>query len=308
MVRGKYMETVSHTAFSVLDAAVHRYDAMLLVNAANAVFSAIPRLRGTAVALNVDGIERQRKKWGAAGRAWYLLGERLALVFPNEIVADAEVIRDYYLRRYGRRTTLIAYGARILPREPVPDLGRYGLADVEPGRFLLYVSRLEPENHADLVIRAYRKVPGLMPLLVVGDAPYADDFKRRLADLAAKDSRVRLTGGIYGRGYEDLQRSAAAYIHATTVGGTHPALIEAMGAGNLVVCYRTPENLEVAGGAARFFVTEEELADALRWVVDGPDVESQAALRASAVTLVRERYSWDAIADAYDRLLRSVTG
>jgi glycosyltransferase involved in cell wall biosynthesis len=41
---------------------------------------------------------------------------------------------------------------------------------VRPGRYLLYVSRLEPENQADMVIRANRSVPGDAPLLIVGDA------------------------------------------------------------------------------------------------------------------------------------------
>ncbi len=75
----------------------------------------------------MDGIERQRAKWGLAGRLWYTLGERLSLVFPNVIVADAQVIADYYRERYGRETALIAYGATLLDRDPPPDLARHGL-------------------------------------------------------------------------------------------------------------------------------------------------------------------------------------
>src|SRR5215211_4849781 len=84
---GKYLETVTHTAFSVLDSLVRGYDAMWVGNAANAVFCAIPRVRGTRVVLNVDGIERQRRKWGLAGRLWYAVGERFALVYPNAVVS-----------------------------------------------------------------------------------------------------------------------------------------------------------------------------------------------------------------------------
>ena len=87
-------------------------------NAANALFAGLPRMRGTVVALNVDGIERQRAKWGLAGRLWYAVGERFALVFPNVIVSDAKVIQDYYLERYRRASALIAYGAPILERDP----------------------------------------------------------------------------------------------------------------------------------------------------------------------------------------------
>ncbi len=303
---GKYFETVSHTALSVLDSVLRGYDAMWVGNAANAMFCGIPRIRGTRVVLNVDGIERQRKKWGLAGRAWYAVGERLALHFPSAIVSDADVIRDYYLERYGKRSAVIAYGALLLDRDPAPDLARHGLPEIQPGRYVLYVSRLEPENQADLVIRAYRDVPGDVPLLIVGDAPYATAFKARLAEMAASDPRVRLTGAIYGDGYRDLQRGALAYIQATSVGGTHPALIEAMGAGNLVLAFRTPENVEVTGGTGLLFGDAGELADQLRRVVEEPGSAEFERLRADARARAKEHYSWDAVTTLYERLWRQL--
>lgn len=299
---GKYLETVSHTGLSVLDSLLRGYDAIWLGNAANAMFAGLPRLRGTVVALNVDGIERQRAKWGPAGRAWYAVGERLALHFPNVIVSDAQVIHDYYLERYGKGSAVIAYGAPLLDRDPPPDLARHGLDGIEPGRYILYVSRLEPENQADLVIRAYRDVAGDVPLLIVGDAPHASSFKARLAELAAADHRVRLTGAIYGEGYRDLQRAALAYVQATSVGGTHPALIEAMGAGNLVLAFRTPENDEVTAGTGLLFGDATELTAQLRRVLDAPDSDEFARLRSDARARVAEHYSWDAVTTLYEQL------
>jgi glycosyltransferase involved in cell wall biosynthesis len=301
---GKYFETVSHTALSALDSVLRGYDAMWVGNAANAMFCGIPRVRGTRVVLNVDGIERQRKKWGLAGRVWYAVGERLALHFPTAIVSDADVIRDYYRQRYGKASAVIAYGAPLLDREPPANLARHGLPDIEPGRFFLYVSRLEPENQADMVIRAYRDVPGDIPLLIVGDAPYAPAFKASLAKLAAPDPRVRLTGAIYGDGYRDLQRSALAYIQATSVGGTHPALIEAMGAGNLVLGFRTPENVEVTGGTALMFDGEAELAADLTRLVRDPQSADFEAMRRLARERVKTYYSWDAVTTQYEELWR----
>lgn len=301
-VPGKYFETVSHTALCTLDSLLRGYDAMWVGNAANAVFCGIPRLRGTVVALNVDGIERQRAKWGLVGRTWYTLGERLALRLPNAIVSDAQVIDDYYRQRYGKSTDLIAYGAPLLDRDPPPDLSRHGLHGLQPGQYILYVSRLEPENQADLVVRAYRDVPGHVPLLIVGDAPHASDFKGRLAELAADDSRVRLMGAIYGEGYRDLQRGALAYVQATSVGGTHPALIEAMGAGNLVLAFRTPENEEVTAGTGLLFADASELAAQLRRILEGPDADELARMRFAARERVRHHYSWDAVTTSYEQL------
>ncbi|MBI3749171.1 MAG: DUF1972 domain-containing protein [Chloroflexi bacterium] len=303
---GKYLETVSHSGLSVIDSILRGYDAIWLGNAANAVFAALPRLRGTVVALNVDGIERQRAKWGPAGRAWYSIGERLALRFPNAIVSDARVIHDYYLERYGKPSVVIAYGAPLLDRDPPPDLARLGLEGIQPGRYVLYVSRLEPENQADLVIRAYRDVPGEVPLLIVGDAPHATAFKARLADLTAADPRVRMTGAIYGDGYRDLQRGALAYIQATSVGGTHPALIEAMGAGNLVLAFRSPENEEVVAETGLLFGDASELSGHLTRVVAEPEPARYGLLRSAARERVRASYSWDAVTDQYEGLFQTL--
>lgn len=304
---GKYLETVSHAGLSSLDAVLHRYDAIWLGNAANAIFAGVPRVRGTAVALNVDGIERQRAKWGIAGRLWYALGERFALVFPDAIVSDAKVIEDYYQERYGKPSTLIVYGAQLLDRDPPPDLAQYGLADVQAGRYFLYVSRLEPENQASLVIEAYRSVPGDVPLLIVGDAPYASTYKERLRELALRDPRVRLTGAIYGQGYRDLQRGALAYIQATSVGGTHPALVETMGAGNLVLAFATPENVEVLAGCGLTFRTTRELADHMTRIVEHPDAVAFHRLRTAARRRAAEAYSWDAVTTAYEELFVRLT-
>jgi glycosyltransferase involved in cell wall biosynthesis len=166
-IRHKYFDTVIHSFISALDAAPRRFDAALICNAANAPFAAILRLSGTPVALNVDGLEHKRKKWNWIGRKYYLLAERLATVLPTEIITDARVIQDYYHSRYRVASTMIAYGAEV-ERRPDPIVRRWR---VEPNRYVLYVSRLEPENNAHLVIEAFKKVRTAHRLLIVGDAP-----------------------------------------------------------------------------------------------------------------------------------------
>ena len=112
-LRHKYLETLHHTFVSTLDLLRHPHDVALFCNAANALFTPLPRLAGMSVALNVDGIERHRKKWNLAARCWYLMSEALATFCPNEIVTDAESIRDYYRARYGRDSWFIPYGAPV---------------------------------------------------------------------------------------------------------------------------------------------------------------------------------------------------
>ena len=228
----KYLDTVVHGALSAVDAAFERFDAVLVCNAINAASCFVPRLAGrTRVVLNVDGLERHRRKWSAAGKLAYRVSERLSTIVPDVVVSDARVIQEYYRTRYGFDSVFIPYGGDLPQPEGRATLDRLGL---EPERYVLYVSRLEPENNALAVVEEYRMVSGTTPLVVVGDAPYAADYIARVR--AAADPRVLFPGAIYGEGYRELLAHAAAYVQATEVGGTHPALVEALGYGR-VVCY-----------------------------------------------------------------------
>jgi glycosyltransferase involved in cell wall biosynthesis len=297
-LRTKYLDTPVHTLLSCLHAASAGYDAALMVNSANALFVPLLRVAGTPVALNVDGIEKRRAKWGAFGRAVYAFSERLACVLPDALVTDAEVIRRHYRERYGAESLPIAYGVDPRPPRETGVLARLGL---ESRRYFLYVSRFEPENNPHRVAEAYRRVGGDVPLVMVGGAPYAGRFIASFTQGA--DPRILFPGPIYGEGYRELLSHALAYVHATEVGGTHPALVEAMGYGNCAVVNDAPENREVAGGVALWFKAEEpeSLAEALEWVRSHPErarARGRAAARRAALL-----FSWDRVADQYAALL-----
>jgi glycosyltransferase involved in cell wall biosynthesis len=298
-IRHKYLDTVAHTFVSSLHLLRYRQDAVLFCNAANAIFTWIPRAAGMGVALNVDGVERKRKKWNRLARAWYLVSERLATIFPNEVVTDAAAIQNYYLERYGRKSTMIPYGAEVGPVRSTGVLDRLGL---EPRRYFLYVSRMEPENNALAVRQAFERTPGECKLVLVGDAPYAQDYIAQVR--ATSDPRVIMPGAIYGEGYRELGSHCLAYIHATEVGGTHPALIENMGRGALTLYLENDENTEVAGGAALPFHIDN-LTLKLRDVLEMPEDERDA-WRRRAMDRVRERYDWEAVTSAYELLLEKL--
>lgn len=296
-IRHKYFDTIAHTLLATLHLAWRReYDAVLYCNAANAIFTWLPRLLGMPVALNVDGLERHRKKWNRLAKAWYWISEHLATWMPNAVVTDAWAIASYYRERHGRESVMIPYGAETGAVETTGALLQLGLA---PRRYFLYVSRLEPENNALLVREAFERLETGMKLALVGDAPYAAAYIRRVRD--TKDPRVVMPGAVYGEGYRELGSHCFAYIHATEVGGTHPALIEAMGRGALTLYLDTPENAEVAGGAGLPF-RHGNLTEVMRQALAMPE-EEREQWRARALQRVRERYSWDAVTGAYEKLL-----
>lgn len=296
----KHLDTLAHTFLSVLHAMPQRFDCILMCNAANAIFGVAPRLTWTPLVLNVDGIERLRKKWGPAARAFYRMSERLATMIPDAIVSDAAVIRDYYMKEYRAPSVMISYGAECSRAESTAELDRLGVRSRE---YFLYVSRLEPENNAHVVIEAFEQVETSMPLLIVGDAPYATKYIERLK--ATRDPRIRFPGAIYGNGYRELQSHAYAYVQATEVGGTHPALIEAMGVGNCVIAKDTPENREVLSDAGLFFGDAVELARRMQLTLT--DYELVERLRGCARERAKAHYSWDVVTDAYEELFRTIS-
>ena len=296
-IRHKTAETLSHTFLSALHAAVSGLDIVYVCNSANAPICYIPWLRRQATVLNVDGLEWRRAKWGKLAKRYYRWAASLAARMPIEVVTDADVIQDYYRSEFGRETRCFSYGTELYERGYRDDLVRsFGL---EPDGYLLYVSRLEPENNALLTVEGYRRVRTDVPLVIVGDAPYAREYIEQVK--SAADRRVYFLGYQFGDAYHALQASALAYVQATEVGGTHPALVEALGHRNAVLAHEVPEHREVVADAGLYFRYRDadDLARVMTQVLDDPALVVN--LRERAERRVRERYTWDAISDEYER-------
>ncbi|MGA8029056.1 MAG: DUF1972 domain-containing protein [Bryobacteraceae bacterium] len=298
-IRHKYFDTLAHTALSTLDLLFRKYDAALYCNAANAIFTIWPRLLWMPSLLNVDGLERRRKKWNRIAKTWYLVSEWMATWCCSAVVTDAAAIRDYYLERYGKNSTFIPYGAETGKVEETNLVRALGL---KPGQYVLYVSRMEPENNALMVREAFEKLDTDFKLALVGDAPYAENYIQQVKNTT--DPRVVIPGAIYGEGYRQLQSHCAVYVQATEVGGTHPALIEAMGRGAMALYLNTPEGAEAAGDAAVPF--EDDLVEKLNWAVNLSDQE-RAAWGSRAMQRIEKLYSWEVVADAYEDLFRQLS-
>jgi glycosyltransferase involved in cell wall biosynthesis len=319
----KYLETVSHAFLSALDALRRDFDAVLVCNAANAFVLPLLRAARIPVAINVDGIERRRRKWNVLGRAVYTIGEAFSVSFANSVIADAGVIADYYREQWAASPVTIPYGADFPVEEDSDVLSRLGLT---AGHYILYVSRFEPENNPLEVVEAYERtmntehgtrndggedrsvfrVPRSVfpPLVMLGKGLYAPELVAELHRHAG--DKILFPGALYGRDYRTLQRNALLYIQATEVGGTHPALIEAMASNGVVLAHDTPENREVGGDAVGYFhlrPAETLSGTVLEWLSDPLKRED---FRVRARNRAEQRYSWERVTDQYERLFKSL--
>lgn len=301
-VHTKYFDTLSATLFATLHYCLRRGDIAYYCNSANAIFTWLPRLCGVKVMLNTDGLEWERAKWNWLGKTWYKLSERIATWFPHLLVSDSRVIQNYYREKFNTPSAFVAYGADIVPRGTGQELLEQ--VGVKPGEYFLYVSRLEPENNPHLVVEAYEKVKSDKKLLMVGGAPFAAEYIAGMK--STTDPRIVFPGALYGPIYAALRANAYVYINAMEVGGTHPAILEAMGAGNCVLVSDIAYNTEAVADAGVNFRNKDvdDLRDKMQWLEDHPG--EVRAYGERAVARVQAEYNWERVVDAYERVFQGL--
>lgn len=300
---GKNFSGIAATLFSVLHAVfTRRFDVFFFVNVGMGHHCALARMFGKKVALNVDGLDWRRDKWGRIGKAYFYSAARMAVKVCNRLVTDAEGMRTFYREHFGVDSTMIAYGAYVEDSTEPQRVQQYG---VTPGDYYVIVSRLIPENNLDVIMDGYRRSGTKRKLVVVGSANYENEFHRRLKELA--NENVVFTGHVHDQvTLKELWCNAAAYFHGHSVGGTNPALLRAMGCGSVTIAHDNVFNREVLGDAGQyFFSTPDDMAARIREVeaAEKGDLED---IRLHARARIQKTYSWEQITDAYEELYRDL--
>jgi glycosyltransferase involved in cell wall biosynthesis len=299
-ISNKYLDTMVHSFISSLHALGQRYDIALYFIAGNSPVTWIPRLVGTKTILNVDGLDWKREKWPTFAKKYIQLAEYLATFLPNAYLTDSHVVQTYYKDRFNSEPPYIPYGSEVELIQPGEMLEKYGL---EQGKYILFVGRLVPENCAHHLVEAFKGLDTDLKCVIVGDAPYVKDYQEELRKLAEGDPRIVFTGYVFGKGYHELGSNACIFVETSGVGGTHPALVEAMAFGNCIVTYNTPENLETIGDAGFSYdgkVGFGDLRDVLDQLLSDPQLVQNYRFRAKE--RAQTHYTWESVTDAYEKL------
>ncbi len=299
----KQVETLSHTGLSALHLGTRRRpDAAFVFNAANSPFLPLLRLRGVPIALHMDGLEWRRSKWGPRGKAYYRWAEQFGVRHADALIADAPGIADYYRHQFDVPTALIRYGAPLLEQAPTAGIEDLGLG---PAGYHLVVARFEPENHVWEIVEGYRRSAAVLPLVVVGSAPYSAEYTQRVHAAADDDPRIRFLGGVYDQDLLDtLYAHALTYAHGHSVGGTNPSLLRAMGAGTAVIAYDVAFNRDVLDGNGWFFGDAEAVATAFVAAEEKPGRTAESGTRNRV--RAAEAFRWDDVATEYENLARAI--
>ena len=305
-IRTKHLETFVHTFVSTVHAIFGHYDIVHYHTLGPALFCWMPRLFGTKTVVTVQGLDWQRRKWGSVASAVLRLGEKAAIMCPDTTMVVSRSLQQYFQQRYKKETFLVPNGTRLRSR----SVGRFlQSVDLTPGDYVLFLGRFSPEKNCDLLIRAYERINTSTKLVLAGGSSYSDAYIDELTSQASE--RVRFLNWVSGEDLEELLTNATLFVLPSDLEGLSLALLDAMGAGVCVLASDIPENREIVEGAGFLFQAgnEEELAEALRFLISNPAVREESGRVARL--RIRERYLWPQIAREIEReylkLLRAAT-
>ena len=302
-LKKKSLDTLSHVLFSVLHATRQNYDVCMVFNAANSPFLFPLKILRKKIAINPDGLEWKRTKWNVAGKTYARLAERISCKIADRIVSDSRAIQEYYLSRYGIETSYIAYGAYIFDCQSTRRIEQMGL---RKGEYFLQITRFEPENHPLLTAKAFSKLRTDKKLVIVGGSPYSTSYVRKL--MRYRSTKVLFPGFIYDHEVlRELWCNCFAYVHGNSVGGTNPTLLQAMGAGCFVIAYDVLFNREVLRDCGIYYDENvETLTAQMNWALNNE--KSLRTFGEKARTLISQNFTWDLIANKYEKMFFDLLG
>jgi len=300
-VESKSLSTLTFGATSTFDVAMHKPDVALVMNVANGYWLPMLRARGIPTVLNVDGIEWHRAKWGRMAKAVFKGGAKMTARFADTLICDSEEIGRFWHDNFRRDGAFIPYGGDL-------PIGQHEvLAGLEKRNYVLLVARLVPENSIGEFLDAAESVVEEFPVVVVGSSGSGGPLEERIRSLTEKHSQFIWLGHVSNdQMLSSLWQNCGAYFHGHSVGGTNPALVQAMASGAPTIARDTVFNREVLDDSGLFVPPEpREIAAATRLLMGNPALQN--SLRTKARTRACGRFSWDAICSAYEDVLLDAT-
>jgi len=307
----KSFDTIIHTTLSMVHALFCRYDIVYVCGVGNAPLSRLLKLfTHSKIIINVDGADYRRKKWGPIAKFWLRSSESQAVELADALIADNNEVVKRYANTYGRCPVYLSYGTPTdQDRINFGELQRWGL---DSKKYFLFVSRLTPENEAEVVIRGYQKfkkkfidaghkVELLPKLVIVGSSGYEQNYYRELQGLADKD--VIFTGGRFGDAYKELSQNSLAFIMPATIEATRLVLLDQLGFGSVIIyrdCLATREVMGAAGCAFDPDQPQNDLLTQMTYVWENPQLLE--TLGAQALERAVGHFCWDKVAGEYEKI------
>ncbi len=306
-IRTKYLDAALHSFTSSLHALAQDYDIVHYHALGPSFFAWLPRLRGRRVVVTIHALDWQRPKWGRVAKAFLKMTERTAIYLPHRTIVVSRSLEKHFENKYGRPVHYIPNGVHIPPLSPPRLIAEsYGLKGQD---YVLFLGRLVPEKRVDWLIRAFRRIPNALKLVIAGHDDDAKGHARYLRELAGEDPRFLFTGTVGGQMKEELLSNALFYVTPSRMEGLPIALLEAMAHDRCCLASNIPSHEEIIETGREGLLFEwndfDQFVNMLEDLLARSDSYRQA-LGQEARRKVREKYSWESATDATERLYDSL--
>jgi glycosyltransferase involved in cell wall biosynthesis len=295
-IERKSVSTLSYGLTATIDAVKRKPDVALVMNVANGYFLPLLRMRGVPTLVNVDGIEWDRAKWGRLAKGVFHTGARATARFGTRMVYDSREIARRWGDEFGLDGDFIPYGGDVPTPLPLE-------ANLSHRGYVLLVARFVPENTVPEFLEAARALSQRWPVVIVGSSGYGGSMDDSAASLAEEMPNVSWLGHVSDDSrLLSLWQHAGVYFHGHSVGGTNPALVQAMAAGAPIVARDTPYNREVLASTGIFTLADpNSIAASINSLMSNP--LTQATLGSAAQGRAFHHYSWEKVCQAYEQSL-----
>ena len=300
-VNSKIFSQLYNSFFSFVHVCFSKSDVVLVVNSANGPFGIITRIFKKKTCINVDGLEWLRPKWKGIGSIYFRMASKLATVFFDEIITDSFEMNKVYVKKFGKKSTIIAYGSTMKETNNTIMLEKFNLKKNE---YFLIVGRLIPDNNSKLIIEGFLKSNSNKSLVIVGDVPYKDDYAKDVKKLSTR--KVICTG--YIRDQVDLTvlyKNCYAYVHGHEFGGTNPTMINALSLNCEILALNTVFNKEMLSEKKSLFFEKNTKSISSTFQIF--EKKYLSLVNENLNYIIPKKYNWDFIASKYIETIHKLT-
>lgn len=269
----------------------HKFDIILQLGyTTNSIWRWFLPKKGKRIC-NPDGMEWKRAKYPNIIKKFLKYAEKLAVKSNDILIADSEVIKNYYIEKYNKKTYFVAYPAIIFKNQDEKIIEKY---NVKKYKYNILIARLQEDNNIETIIKGVVNSESDLPLLVVGnnDTKYGNYLKNKY-----KDKRLIFLGAIYDANIlNNLRFYSSIYFHGHSAGGTNPSLLEAMASSALICANDNPYNCSVLNKNSFYFKNDTDITKLLNKKTEKADFEGFISAN---LKIIKQKYSPQKIINEY---------
>ncbi|MDJ0509489.1 MAG: glycosyltransferase family 4 protein [Crocosphaera sp.] len=245
------------------------------------------------IIVTCHGLDWQRAKWGRFSSGMIRLGEKIAVIWADQIIVVSQSLQKYFQQTYQRKT-------HYIPTAPAPYLAYdcqqtyLNALSLEPKKYILFLGRLVPEKRPDLLLQAFQSLqPEGWKLVFAGGHSDTEDYYLQLKQAAKGNSHIHFTGEVQGGLLSEIVREAGLFVLPSDLEGLPLVLLEAMQEGIPVIASNIPPHQQLIGSNRGLLFKKgsvDSCVNCLKMALNYP--EKLEEMSRNAQNYVKQNHNW----------------